>query len=98
MTTTAREEEMERVLMLTGDAAEELEAHYMLYRLREAGYAVDVEATGGTFVEGPAVVDGNMVSATGWPDLAEWSRAFLELLRGEASESGERAFEGVAPL
>ena len=26
------------------------------------------------------VVDGNMVSATGWTDLAEWSRAFMEVL------------------
>ena len=40
----------------------------------------DVEAVGGEFVEGPDVVDGNMVSATGWTDLAEWSKAFLELL------------------
>jgi protease I len=42
--------------------------------------AIEVEAAGGEFVEGPDVVDGNMVSATGWPDLAEWSKAFLELL------------------
>jgi protease I len=186
---------MERVLMLTGDAGEELEAYYLLYRLREAGYAVDVaapsrkvlqlvvhdfeagndayverpgrglqadlafadvdperyvgllipggrapeyiradadvkrivsqffdndlpvghmchgaqvpaaygylrgrrcsafpplapdvEAAGGTFVEGPDVVDGNMVSATGWPDLAEFSKAFLALLTERAGE------------
>ena len=42
--------------------------------------SIDVEAAGGEFVEGPDVVDGNMVSATGWPDLAEWSRAFMEVL------------------
>ena len=35
---------MERVLMLTADSGEELEVFYMLYRLREAGYAVDVAA------------------------------------------------------
>ena len=35
--------------------------------------APDIEAAGGTYVEGPDVVDGNMVSCTGWPDLAEWS-------------------------
>ena len=35
---------MERVLILTGDAGEELEVYYMLYRLREAGYDVDVAA------------------------------------------------------
>ena len=180
---------MERVLILTADSGEELEVYYMLYRLREAGYAVDVaaperkrlklvvhdfepgwdtyverpgrgldadlafsevdpeqyvallipggrapevirndpdvqriaahffdrelpvghmchgvqvlvpggyvrgrrvsafpplapdvEAAGGEFVDGKDVVDGNMVSATGWPDLAEWSRAFMEVL------------------
>ncbi len=184
---------MERVLILTGDAGEELEVYYMLYRLREAGYAVDVaaperktlqlvvhdfepgwdtyverpgrrldadlafsdveperyaavlipggrapevirndpdvkrivshffdndlpvghmchgvqvpaaygyvrgrkvsafpplapdiEAAGGEFVEGKDVVDGNMVSATGWPDLAEWSKAFMEVLERAA--------------
>jgi protease I len=42
--------------------------------------APDVEAAGGEFVEGKDVVDGNMVSATGWPDLAEWSRAFMAVL------------------
>jgi protease I len=26
------------------------------------------------------VVDGNMVSCRGWGDLAEWSRAFLDVL------------------
>ncbi len=35
---------MEHVLILTGDAGEELEVYYMLYRLREAGYEVDVAA------------------------------------------------------
>jgi len=180
---------MERVLILTGDAGEELEVYYLLYRLRESGYSVDVaaperkrlqlvvhdfepgwdtyverpgrgldadlafsevdpehyvavlipggrapevirndpdvqrivahffdrdlpvghmchgvqvpaaggyvrgrkvsaypplapdiEAAGGEFVEGPDVVDRAMVSATGWPDLAEFSRAFMQLL------------------
>ena len=184
---------MERVLILTGDSGEELEVYYMLYRLREAGYAVDVAAparktlqlvvhdfepgwdtyverpgrrldadlafseveperylavlipggrapevirndpdvqrivahffehdlpvghmchgvqviaaggyvrgrrvsafpplaidvaaAGGEFVEGKDVVDGNMVSATGWTDLAEWSRAFMEVLKRAA--------------
>jgi protease I len=42
--------------------------------------AVDVEAAGGEFVDGPDVVDGAMVSARGWGDLAEWSRAFMEVL------------------
>ena len=30
--------------MLAGDAVEDLEIYYILYRLREAGYAVDVAA------------------------------------------------------
>jgi len=42
--------------------------------------APDIHAAGGEFVEGPDVVDGAMVSATGWPDLAEFCKAFLELL------------------
>jgi protease I len=42
--------------------------------------APDIEMAGGTYVDGAAVVDGNMVSCRGWGDLAEWSRAFLELL------------------
>ena len=42
--------------------------------------APDVEAAGGEFVDGKDVVDGNMVSATGWTDLAEWSKAFMEVL------------------
>ena len=183
---------MQRVLMLAGDAAEELEAYYVLFRLREAGYAVDVaapsrktlqlvvhdfepgndayaergfrgldsdlafaevdperyaavvipggrapeyirvdpdvrrivtsfferdlpiglmchgpqvpaaygllqgrtcagfpplrpdiEAAGGVYRSGVAV-DGNLVSCDGWPDLAEWSRAFVEVLERAA--------------
>src|SRR5438045_8977139 len=35
---------MDRVLILTADSGEELEVYYMLYRFREAGYAVDVAA------------------------------------------------------
>ena len=184
---------MERVLILTGDAGEELEVYYMLYRLREAGYDVDVaapqrkrlqlvvhdfepgwdtyverpgrglqadlafaevepdryagvlipggrapevirndpdvqrivahffdnelpvghmchgvqvpaaggyvrgrkvsaypplapdiEAAGGEFVDGPDVLDGSMVSARGWEDLADFFKAFLELLERSA--------------
>ena len=46
--------------------------------------APDIEAAGGTYVEGADVVDGNMVSCTGWPDLAEWSKAFVALLERAA--------------
>ena len=35
---------MDRALILTADSGEELEVYYMLYRLREAGYEVDVAA------------------------------------------------------
>ena len=49
--------------------------------------APDIELAGGEFVDGPAVVDGNMVSCRGWGDLAEWSRSFLELL-GRSSAAG----------
>ena len=40
----------------------------------------DMENAGAILVDAPDVVDGNMVSCRGWGDLAEWSRAFLELL------------------
>ncbi|MEV4313660.1 DJ-1/PfpI family protein [Actinocrispum sp. NPDC049592] len=41
---------------------------------------VDMEQAGATFVDGPDVVDGAMVSCRGWPDLPEWSRAFMQVL------------------
>ena len=50
---------------------------------RSSGFgplAPDIEMSGGEYVDGAAVIDGNMVSCRGWGDLAEWSRAFLELL------------------
>lgn len=40
----------------------------------------DLEHAGAVFVDGPDVVDGNMVSCRGWPDLPEWSRAFMRVL------------------
>jgi len=42
--------------------------------------APDVEAVGGTFVDGGDVVDGNLVSARAWPDNGIWMKKFLELL------------------
>jgi len=54
---------------------------------RSSGFpplAPDIEAAGGTYVEGADVVDGNMVSCTGWPDLAKWSKAFVALLERAA--------------
>ena len=44
----------------------------------------DMENAGATFVDGPDVVDGAMVSCRGWPDLPEWSRAFLQVLEKSA--------------
>lgn len=35
---------MRRILILAGDAVEDLEIHYAIFRFREAGYAVDVAA------------------------------------------------------
>jgi protease I len=58
-------------------------AYGLLAGRRCAGYpplAPDIEAAGGTFVDGPDVVDGNLVSCRGWGDLAEWSRAYMEAL------------------
>jgi protease I len=42
----------------------------------------DMEQAGATFVDAPDVVDGAMVSCRGWPDLPEWSRAFMRVLEG----------------
>jgi protease I len=47
----------------------------------------DFEAAGATFEEGPDVVDGNIVSCTGWPDMPEFSRAFMRVLERAAVSS-----------
>jgi len=44
----------------------------------------DMVQAGATFVDGPDVVDGVMVSCRGWPDLPEWSRAFMQVLEKAA--------------
>ena len=41
---------------------------------------IDVELAGGTFENGAAVVDGNLVSGRAWPDHPEWMREFMKLL------------------
>jgi protease I len=46
--------------------------------------APDIEAAGGEFVDGPDVVDGNLISCRGWGDLAEWSKAFVFALERAA--------------
>lgn len=40
----------------------------------------DMELAGATVIDEPDVVDGVMVSCRGWPDLPEWSRAFMRVL------------------
>ena len=44
----------------------------------------DMENAGATVVDAPDVVDGNMVSCRGWPDMPEWSRAFMAVLERAA--------------
>jgi len=46
--------------------------------------AVDVETAGGTFVDGPDVVDRNLVTGRAWPDHPAWMRAFISLLKEKA--------------
>lgn len=50
---------------------------------RSAAYPAlrpDVEAVGGEFVDGDAVVDGQLVTGRAWPDHPGWMRAFIERL------------------
>lgn len=49
--------------------------------------AVDVERAGGAFVDGPDVVDGNLVTGRAWPDHPQWFRPFIETLRKVAPVS-----------
>jgi protease I len=46
--------------------------------------APDVAAAGGEFVDGSAVIDGQMVSARAWPDHPAWMREFIQILRSKA--------------
>jgi protease I len=43
-----------------------------------------VAAAGGEFVDGAAVVHGQMVSARAWPDHPAWMCEFLQILRSKA--------------
>lgn len=43
--------------------------------------APDVAAAGGEFVDGAAVVDGQLFTGRAWPDHPQWMRAFVEHLR-----------------
>ena len=57
----------------------------------------DVQAAGGQFVDGGAVIDGMMVSARAWPDHPSWMREFMRILRDKApvTESREPAAAGA---
>ena len=44
------------------------------------GIRADVEAAGATFVDEPVVVDGNLVTSRGWPDLPDFMPVFLEVV------------------
>ncbi len=44
------------------------------------GIRADVEAVGATFVDEPVVVDGNLVTSRGWPDLPHFMPVFLEVV------------------
>ena len=41
-------------------------------------------AAGAEFVDGAAVIDGQMVSARAWPDHPAWMREFIEILRSKS--------------
>ena len=46
--------------------------------------APDVRAAGAEWVDGDAVVDGNVVSGRAWPDHPSWMRAFMAVLKEHA--------------
>jgi len=51
----------------------------------------DVRVAGATFVDGDAVVDGQLVSGRAWPDHPGWMREFVRLLREHAPVEREAA-------
>jgi deglycase len=54
---------------------------------RTAAYpalAPDVTVAGAEFVDGAAVIDGQMVSARAWPDHPAWMREFIAILRSKS--------------
>ena len=46
------------------------------------GIRPDLELAGATFVDQPSVVDGELITSRGWPDLPDFMPGFLRLLRG----------------
>jgi protease I len=62
-------------------------AYGLLRGRRTAAYPPlvgDIENAGATFVDAPDAVDGNIVSCRGWPDMPEFSRAFMAVLERAA--------------
>ena len=47
------------------------------------GIKADIELAGAEFVDEPAVIDGNLVTSRGWPDLPYFMPKFLKVLAGK---------------
>ena len=58
--------------------------------------ALDVEFGGGTYENGAAVVDGNLVSGRAWPDHPSWMREFMRIL--EAAHPATEASTAEQPV
>lgn len=56
----------------------------------------DVEAAGGTFVDEPVVVDGNLVSARAWPDHPAILPAFVRMVGGQPVPASSSPASGAA--
>jgi len=75
-------------------AAQVLLASGVLKGRKTAAYPAleaDVRAGGAEFVNGDAVIDGQMVSARAWPDHPAWMREFVRLLKQKAPVQEQRA-------
>ncbi|HTR48586.1 MAG TPA: DJ-1/PfpI family protein [Verrucomicrobiae bacterium] len=75
-------------------AAQVLLAAGVLRGRKTAAYPAlepDVRAGGAEFVNGEAVIDGQMISARAWPDHPAWMREFLKLLKQKAPVQERRA-------
>lgn len=53
------------------------------------GIRADLELAGARFVDAPVVVDGNLVTSRGWPDLPQFMPAFLNLLSSKPPKKKE---------
>lgn len=53
------------------------------------GIRADLELAGAKFVDAPVVVDGNLVTSRGWPDLPQFMPAFLKLLAPKTHKKKE---------